>query len=149
MGKQIAWNEIDNTAAEILEASDIIWDCAETAFLETKSMKVLCDLLRKEGFEVEEGIADVPTAFKGTFGSGKPVIGFLGEYDALSGLNQVAGIAEKQAFNSGAPGHGCGHNMLGTAALSAAMGVKKYLQETGKSGTVIFFFPENKSINIV
>ena len=52
MGKQIAWNEIDNTAAEILEASDIIWDCAETAFLETKSMKVLCDLLRKEGFEV-------------------------------------------------------------------------------------------------
>ncbi|MBQ2250486.1 MAG: amidohydrolase, partial [Lachnospiraceae bacterium] len=139
MGKQIAWNEIDNTAAEILEASDIIWDCAETAFLEIKSMKVLCDLLRKEGFEVEEGIADVPTAFKGTFGSGKPVIGFLGEYDALSGLNQVAGIAEKQAFNSGAPGHGCGHNMLGTAALSAAMGVKKYLQETGKSGTVIFF----------
>ena len=139
MGKQIAWNEIDSTAAEILEASDIIWDCAETAFLETKSMKVLCDLLRKEGFEVEEGIADVPTAFKGTFGSGKPVIGFLGEYDALSGLNQVAGIAEKQAFNSGAPGHGCGHNMLGTAALSAAMGVKKYLQETGKSGTVIFF----------
>ena len=139
MGKQIAWNEIDNTAAEILEASDIIWDCAETAFLETKSMKVLCDLLRKEGFEVEEGIADVPTAFKGTFGSGKPVIGFLGEYDALSGLNQVAGIAEKQAFNSGAPGHGCGHNMLGTAALSAAMGVKKYLQETGKSGTVIYF----------
>ena len=80
MGKQIAWNEIDNTAAEILEASDIIWDCAETAFLEIKSMKVLCDLLRKEGFEVEEGIADVPTACKGTFGSGKPVIGFLGEY---------------------------------------------------------------------
>ena len=126
MGKQIAWNEIDNTAAEILEASDIIWDCAETAFLETASMKVLCDLLRKEGFEVEEGTAGVPTAFKGTFGSGKPVIGFLGEYDALSGLNQVAGVAEKQAFNSGAPGHGCGHNMLGTAALSAAMGVKKY-----------------------
>ena len=139
MGKQTAWKEIDNTAAEILEASDIIWDCAETAFLETKSMKVLCDLLRKEGFEVEEGTAGVPTAFKGTFGSGKPVIGFLGEYDALSGLNQVAGVAEKQAFNSGAPGHGCGHNMLGTASLSAAIGVKKYLEETGKSGTVVYF----------
>ena len=139
MGKQTAWKEIDNTAAEILEASDIIWDCAETAFLETKSMKVLCDLLRKEGFEVEEGTAGVPTAFKGTFGSGKPVIGFLGEYDALSGLNQVAGVAEKQAFNSGAPGHGCGHNMLGNASLSAAIGVKKYLEETGKSGTVVYF----------
>ena len=139
MSKQIAWNEIDQTAAEIIEASDVIWDCAETAFLETKSMKVLCDILRKEGFEVEEGIADVPTAFKGTFGSGKPVIGILGEYDALSGLNQVAGITEKQAFDSGAPGHGCGHNMLGTASLSAAMGLKKYLEETGKSGTVIYF----------
>lgn len=139
MGKQIAWNEIDNTAAEILEASDEIWGCAETAFLETKSMKVLCDVLRKEGFEVEEGTAGVATAFKGTFGSGKPVIGFLGEYDALSGLNQEAGIAEKKAFNSGAPGHGCGHNMLGTASLSAAIGVKKYLEETGKSGTVIYF----------
>lgn len=139
MGKQIAWNEIDNTAAEILEASDEIWGCAETAFLETKSMKVLCDVLRKEGFEVEEGTAGVATAFKGTFGSGRPVIGFLGEYDALSGLNQEAGIAEKKAFNSGAPGHGCGHNMLGTASLSAAIGVKKYLEETGKSGTVIYF----------
>lgn len=139
MGKQIAWNEIDKTASEILEASDEIWGCAETAFLETKSMKVLCDLLRKEGFEVEEGTAGVATAFKGTFGSGKPVIGFLGEYDALSGLNQEAGIAEKKAFNAGAPGHGCGHNMLGTASLSAAIGVKKYLEETGKSGTVIYF----------
>lgn len=139
MGKQIAWNEIDKTANEILEASDEIWGCAETAFLETKSMKVLCDLLRKEGFEVEEGTAGVATAFKGTFGSGKPVIGFLGEYDALSGLNQEAGIAEKKAFNAGAPGHGCGHNMLGTASLSAAIGVKKYLEETGKSGTVIYF----------
>lgn len=139
MGKQTAWKEIDNTAAEILEASDTIWGCAETAFLETGSMKVLCDLLRKEGFAVEEGTAGVPTAFKGTFGSGKPVIGFLGEYDALSGLNQEAGIAEKKAFNSGAPGHGCGHNMLGTASLSAAIGVKKYLEETGKSGTVIYF----------
>lgn len=139
MGKQIAWNEIDKTASEILEASDEIWGCAETAFLETKSMKVLCDLLRKEGFEIEEGSAGVATAFKGTFGSGKPVIGFLGEYDALSGLNQEAGIAEKKAFNAGAPGHGCGHNMLGTASLSAAIGVKKYLEETGKSGTVIYF----------
>ncbi len=139
MGKQTAWNEIDRTAAEILEASDIIWGCAETAFLETESMKVLCDILRKEGFEVEEGTGGVATAFKGTFGSGKPVIGLLGEYDALSGLNQEAGATEKKAMCDGAPGHGCGHNMLGAGSLSAAIGVKKYLEESGKSGTVIYF----------
>ena len=96
MGKQMVWEEIDRKAAEILDASDEIWGCAETAFAEEKSVKVLCDLLRKEGFEVEEGLAGVATAFKGTFGSGKPVIGFLGEFDALSGLDQEAGATEKK-----------------------------------------------------
>ena len=90
MGKQTVWEEIDKKSAEILEASDQIWGCAETAFTEHQSMKVLCELLRKEGFQVEEGLAGVETAFKGTFGSGKPVIGFLGEFDALSGLDQEA-----------------------------------------------------------
>jgi len=139
MEKQIAWNQIDDTAAEMIEASDSIWEYAETAFLETDSMETLCELLRKEGFEVEEGVAGIPTAFKGTFGFGKPVIGFLGEYDALSGLNQVAGASEKQEFDPGEPGHGCGHNLLGVGALSAAVGVKKYLKESGKSGTVVYF----------
>lgn len=93
-------------------------------------MKVLCELLRKEGFQVEEGLAGVETAFKGTFGSGKPVIGFLGEFDALSGLDQEAGATEKKQLHAGAPGHGCGHNMLGAASLSAALGLKRYLEET-------------------
>ena len=102
-------------------------------------MKVLCELLRKEGFQVEEGLAGVETAFKGTFGSGKPVIGFLGEFDALSGLDQEAGATEKKQLHAGAPGHGCGHNMLGAASLSAALGLKRYLEETKKSGTVVYF----------
>jgi len=139
MGKQIAWNSIDDTAQDMIKASDLIWEHAEIAFLETESMKTLCELLRKEGFEVEEGTADIATAFKGTFGSGKPVIGFLGEFDALSGLSQVAGVSEKQALVPGDPGHGCGHNLLGVGALSAAIGEKKYLEETGKSGTVVYF----------
>lgn len=139
MGKQIAWKEIETKSAEILNASDEIWGCAETAFREDQSMKILCDLLRAEGFQVEENLADVKTAFKGTFGSGKPVIGILGEYDALSGLSQEPCAVEKHAVNDGAPGHGCGHNMLGTASLSAAIGIKKYLEETGKSGTIIYF----------
>ncbi|MCI8453566.1 MAG: amidohydrolase [Lachnospiraceae bacterium] len=139
MGKQTAWDEIDRKTAEIFEASDEIWGCAETAFAEEKSVKILCDLLRKEGFTVEENLAGIKTAFKGTFGSGKPVIGFLGEFDALSGLNQEAGLLEKKAIVSGASGHGCGHNMLGTASLSAVIGMKRYLEETKKPGTIVYF----------
>lgn len=139
MGKETAWDEIDRKSDEIFEASDAVWGCAETAFLEERSVKILTDVLKKEGFAVEENLADVKTAFKGTFGSGKPVIAFLGEFDALSGLNQEAGATEKIQPVAGAAGHGCGHNMLGTASLSAAIGVKRYLEETGKSGTVIYF----------
>ncbi len=139
MSKQFAWKRIDAALQEMKQASDEIWEYAETAFLETKSVKTLCDILRKEGFETEEGTAGVATAFKGTFGSGKPVIGLLGEYDALSGLSQQADIAEKQSLVAGAPGHGCGHNMLGVGALYAAIGIKEYLQKTGKSGTVVYF----------
>ena len=80
MGKQTAWEEIDKKSSEIFTASDEIWGCAETAFTEDKSMKILCDVLKAEGFTVETGLADVKTAFKGTFGSGKPVIGILGEF---------------------------------------------------------------------
>ena len=139
MGKQTAWEEIDKKTAEIFAASDEIWGCAETAFTEEKSMKILCDVLKAEGFEVETGLAGVKTAFKGTFGSGKPVIGILGEFDALSGLDQEAGATEKIVVHDGASGHGCGHNMLGTASLSAAIGIKKYLEESKKPGTVIYF----------
>ena len=139
MGKQTAWEEIDKKSSEIFTASDEIWGCAETAFTEEKSMKILCDVLKAEGFTVETGLADVKTAFKGTFGSGKPVIGILGEFDALSGLDQEAGATEKIVVHDGASGHGCGHNMLGTASLSAAIGIKKYLEESGKPGNVIYF----------
>ncbi len=138
-GKQEAWNEIDAKADGILEASDKIWGLAETAFLEFESAKTLCDILRSEGFTVEDGLAGIKTAFKGTYGSGRPVIGFLGEFDALSGLNQEAGATEKIQPVAGAAGHGCGHNMLGTASLAAAIGVKKYLEDSEKEGTVIYF----------
>lgn len=123
MGKQTVWEEIDKKSAEILEASDQIWGCAETAFTEHQSMKVLCELLRKEGFQVEEGLAGVETAFKGTFGSGKPVIGFLGEFDALSGLDQEArghGKETAPCRRSGPwlrPQHaGCGFSVCGLRA---------------------------------
>jgi len=124
---------------EVLNATaDYLWENPETAFTEFKSAKYICDVLRSEGFAVEENIAGIRTAFTGTFGSGKPVIGILGEYDALSGLSQVAGIAEQKSAG-GEAGHGCGHNLLGTGSLGAAIGVKAWLEKTGKSGTVIYF----------
>lgn len=124
---------------EVLNATaDFLWDHPETAFTEFESAKYLCDVLRKEGFTVEENVAGIPTAFTGTFGSGKPVIGILGEYDALSGLSQIEGIAQQKSAG-GTAGHGCGHNLLGTGSLGAAIGVKAWLQKTGKPGTVIYY----------
>ena len=124
---------------EVLNATaDFLWDHPETAFTEFESAKYICDVLRKEGFTVEENVAGIQTAFTGTFGSGKPVIGILGEYDALSGLSQIEGIAQQKSAG-GAAGHGCGHNLLGTGSLGAAIGVKAWLQKTGKPGTVIYY----------
>ena len=120
------------------DTADFLWDHPETAFTEFESAKYLCEVLRKEGFTVEENVAGIATAFSGTFGSGKPVIGILGEYDALSGLSQVAGVAE-QVSAGGQNGHGCGHNLLGAGSLGAAIGVKAWLEKTGKSGTVIYY----------
>lgn len=91
------------------------------------------------GFSVHKGLAGMDTAFSGTWGSGHPIIGFMGEFDALSGLSQVAGTGEQKPIVAGAPGHGCGHNMLGAGALAAAYATKCYLQKTGKSGTVIYY----------
>ncbi|MEA4920205.1 MAG: M20 family metallopeptidase [Clostridiaceae bacterium] len=130
---------INSKAGMLTKASDNIWEYAETAFVEHKSMEELCSVLEAEGFKVEKGIGDVETAFSGTFGSGKPVIGLLGEYDALFGLSQVAGATQKEWYKEGQPGHGCGHNLLGVGSLAAAIAVKEYLKESGASGTVIYY----------
>lgn len=137
--KTAVWAAIEARKDDFTRASDNIWAYHEMAFQEKKAAAELTGMLEKEGFSVEKGLAGIETAFKGTWGSGAPVIGILGEYDALSGLNQKAGTAKKEPEEPGAPGQGCGHNLLGAGALAAAFGVKKYLQETGKSGTVIYF----------
>ena len=125
--------------AELLETvANYLWDNPETAFAEYKSAACLCDVLRREGFAVKENLAGIQTAFSGTYGSGKPVIGILGEFDALSGLSQEAGSTEQRSAG-GTAGHGCGHHLFAAGALGAAIGVKKWLEETGKPGTVVFF----------
>ena len=119
--------------------SDEIWDYAELKFAEYKSSKAMIDFLKKEGFEVETGLGEIETAYKATFGHGKPVIGILGEFDALSGMSQEADAPVKTPREGTNNGHGCGHHMLGTAGIGAAMIIRDYLKETGKEGTVVFF----------
>lgn len=124
---------------ELLEnTAKFLWEHPETAFTEFQSAEYLCRVLREEGFEVEENLAGIPTAFCGRFGHGKPVVGILGEYDALSGLSQKAGVMEKESLG-GECGHGCGHHLLGTGSLGAAIAAKRYLEETGKEGTVVYY----------
>ena len=130
---------IDENAGIFTGVSDAIWAKPELSLKEFESAKLYCDTLRKYGFEVTEGLAGVATAFCGRYGSGRPVIGILGEFDALSGLSQAAGCSEHKPLVEGAPGHGCGHNMLGAGALGAAFAVKDYLEKSGKPGTVIFY----------
>ncbi len=119
--------------------SDSIWDVPELNYEEVRSASLHETILKQEGFRLTTGIAGMPTALLGEFGSGKPVIALLGEYDALPGLSQQAGVAEPCPIDAGGNGHGCGHNLLGTAALQAATAVKDYLQQHHLPGTVRFY----------
>ena len=137
--KQRALAAIREKADVFCDLSDRIWECAELSLKEFRSAEIYCDLLEQLGFSVTREVCGIKTAFSGSFGSGRPVIAILGEFDALSGLSQVGGAVERCEVVRGGNGHGCGHNMLGAGALAAAYGVKCYLEETGKSGTVIFY----------
>lgn len=139
MSKQKACQFIDQNETLFTSVSDQIWQYAELSLLEYNSMELYCKVLAGNGFKVEKNLCGVPTAFSGTFGAGRPVIGILAEFDALSGLSQKAGIAHKEELVQGGCGHGCGHNMLGAGSLAAAFAVKDYLERTGKPGTVIFY----------
>ena len=118
--------------------ADSLWETPELAFAEHRSSATLIAALKQEGFRVEENLAGIPTAFSGTFGSGSPVIGILGEFDALSGLGQESG-ALCQKPDGKENGQGCGHNLLGTASLGAAMAAKRFLETSGAPGTVIYY----------
>ena len=116
---------------------DELWGFAETGMEEFKSAKAMEDFLENEGFAVERGIAGMETAYVATYGTGKPVICFLAEYDALFGLNQKADVDHYEPVTSNEDtGHGCGHHLLGVGSIKAACEFKEYLKKTGKSGTV-------------
>src|SRR5660397_217722 len=115
-----------------------IWENPEIAYTEVKASKWTADFLKEQGFEVELEYAGVPTAIKATWGSGKPVIGFLGEYDALPGMSQKISTT-KEPIVEGAPGQGCGHNLLGVAHVGAVLGMKKEMEEKNLKGTIIYY----------
>jgi aminobenzoyl-glutamate utilization protein B len=119
--------------------SDSIWNFAELGMQEFRSSALLMKTLEEEGFIIEKGVAGMPTCFVATWGSGKPVIGILGEFDALPGLSQKPLSAEEIPIVAGAPGHGCGHNMMGTAGIAAAIAVKKSMEQNSLRGTIKFF----------
>lgn len=127
-----------NKYKDILQKlSTDIWDFSELKFEEKKSSKEMADLLEQEGFQVNRGVAGMDTAFTAVYGGGRPVIGILAEFDALSGLSQEADMAYPIKREGTECGHGCGHNLLGTAAAGAALMVRDYLKESGKAGTVV------------
>ena len=119
--------------------SDQIWEFAETRYQEFRSRALQADFLEQEGFTVTRNLGGIATAFSASFGSGHPVIGLLGEYDALPCMNQIADSPEKQTDLPGAAGHGCGHNLLGTGAMEAACLIRDWLLQTHSEGTVIYF----------
>jgi len=115
-----------------------IWDHPEIGLQETFAANLLAKECEDAGFSVERGVGQMPTAFVASWGTGRPIIGVLGEYDALPGLSQELN-AEKSAIEEGGPGHGCGHNLFGTASFAAALAVKKEMEAQGLSGTIRFY----------
>ena len=130
---------VQKNAEKYRKLSQEIWGYAELAFQEKKSVRALSEMLEQEGFRITAGLAGIPTAFVAEYGAGKPVIGILGEYDALPSLSQKAGCNRREELEAGGAGHGCGHNLLGVGAAAAAVAVKDYLKETGLDGTIAFY----------
>ncbi|HCC71191.1 MAG TPA: amidohydrolase [Bacteroidales bacterium] len=131
--------EDENTVTSFGKISDKIWGYAELGLQEFKSSALLIKTLEDEGFKVEKNVAGMPTCFTATWGEGKPVIGVLGEFDALPMLSQKGLVPNQDPLVKGAPGHGCGHNMMGTAGVATVIAVKKSMEEHNIKGTIKFF----------
>ncbi|MEP1095362.1 MAG: M20 family metallopeptidase [Cyclobacteriaceae bacterium] len=126
---------LDTQSDKYAQIATQIWDWAEVGYQEEKSSALLSDMLEKEGFTIEKGVADIPTAFVAEYGSGSPVIAILAEFDALPGVSQKA-IPTRDPVVEGGAGHACGHHLFGTASSAAGIEVKRWLESSGKSGTV-------------
>ena len=129
---------LEERSGRFTAMSDAIWREPQLALKETFACKLQSDDLRVEGFRIREQVGGLPTAFVAEWGSGAPILGFVGEYDALPNLSQADG-PEQNPLVPGGAGHGCGHNLLGTASLAAAVALKSWLEATGRPGTVRYY----------
>lgn len=137
--KQVAIEKVDDLQPIIQSLSMELWNFSEIALEETRSAKLLADVLEKEGFSVERGVADMPTAFVASWGQGGPVIGILAEYDALPNIGN-APVPTEQAREDGHPhGQGCGHNLFGAGSVGAAIALKRTMEQFDIPGTVRLF----------
>lgn len=128
-------------AGTACRTADEIWEYAELSYTEVRSSAALMKALEEQGFSIESNIADIPTAFKAWFknGEGGPVVAILGEYDALDALSQKAACPVKEPVVPGSPGHGCGHNLLGSGAMAAAVALKQLMLAEDRPGTIVYF----------
>src|ERR1700752_1913783 len=130
---------IESNRSMFIELSNEVWGYAELGYKEFESSETLVDALEEAGFKLERGVADIPTAFVASYGNGDgPVIGILGEFDALPGLSQDC-VPYRKPLKSGAPGHGCGHNLLGVAGLAAVMALKQAIDTGEVQGTIKYY----------
>jgi len=142
----VAW--VDRNADLLTDMAKRIWENPELGLVEFQASELQVRVLREAGFDVTTGVGGMRTAIAATWGTGAPVVGFLGEFDALPGLSQEAGVANRRPIKAGGPGHGCGHNLLGTAHLGAALAVKAALEARGLPGTVRYYgCPAEESFN--
>ncbi len=121
------------------ELANRVWETPETCYMETLSAAAHREMLEAQGFAITDNVAGIPTALIGEAGEGGPVIAFLGEFDALAGLSQKAGEISHDPLLAGANGHGCGHNLLGSASMLAATAMKDWLEATGTPGRVRYY----------
>jgi aminobenzoyl-glutamate utilization protein B len=138
MLKETAWKWIENNKNTLAKISDDIWRFAEYGLLEDKSSKLIADTLEKHGFKVKRGVAGMPTALTAEWGHGEPIIGVMGEYDALPGISNKV-VPRKEALVEGGMGHGCGHNIHGVSSMNAAIAVRYALEKSGHKGTIRFY----------
>lgn len=137
--KALVWKLVDEHQAEFCALSDRVWGMPEICYTEYRSVAEHTAMLKQQGFRVTENVAEIPTAVMGETGQGGPIIAFLGEYDALPGLSQASGVAHYSPLPGNGQGHGCGHNLLGSAAMLAATAVKEWLEKTGQPGRVRYY----------
>ena len=136
--KKAVIQSLEAKKQQYVDVATNIWNLAELGYKEGKSANLLQSMLKEEGFTIETGVAGIPTAFTATFGSGTPVIGVLGEYDALPGFSQDA-VPFKKELSGNTNGHACGHHLFGSASAAAAIAVKNWLKTTGRKGTIRFY----------